>query len=302
MATRATHYDSRSLRRGLPRSLSRQADGLFVVGTLSHKMAPVLKRIYDKMCEPKWWWRLASVRAPAALRQLRDRAGPSTHDHSRRRVHPRVPARPESVIDGLMKARNKMPRATSGSSGPDRAAEEGRNPSGRTGDSRAAVRERLGAGVLDTHCVRGGSHGDIGTARPVTERWHSARRRGRSVRHADRSDGGDYLKYPGARGWPPLRRVYHLYSVDQHTAAPEGAVEQDDASVPTASGVWPIANWRAGGVATCTASASRGIPICAASSCTRSSVGHALRKDYPLTGASPDRTEGMMRVERAPGG
>jgi len=25
-----------------------------VVGTITHKQAPVLKRIYDQMCEPKW--------------------------------------------------------------------------------------------------------------------------------------------------------------------------------------------------------------------------------------------------------
>ena len=39
---------------GLPRFSPRQADVLFVVGTISHKMAPVLKRIYEQMTEPKW--------------------------------------------------------------------------------------------------------------------------------------------------------------------------------------------------------------------------------------------------------
>ena len=42
------------LRRRLPRFSPRQADVLFVVGTISHKIAPVLKRIYDQMTEPKW--------------------------------------------------------------------------------------------------------------------------------------------------------------------------------------------------------------------------------------------------------
>jgi NADH-quinone oxidoreductase subunit B len=32
----------------------RQADLLIVLGTITNKMAPVLKRIYDQMCEPKW--------------------------------------------------------------------------------------------------------------------------------------------------------------------------------------------------------------------------------------------------------
>src|SRR3990170_3925629 len=32
----------------------RQADLLLVAGTVSYKQAPVLKRIYNQMCEPKW--------------------------------------------------------------------------------------------------------------------------------------------------------------------------------------------------------------------------------------------------------
>ena len=54
MATAASRFDI--ARFGMERqSFSpRQADVLFVVGTISHKMAPVLKRIYDQMCEPKW--------------------------------------------------------------------------------------------------------------------------------------------------------------------------------------------------------------------------------------------------------
>ena len=32
----------------------RQADLLLVAGTINHKLGPVLRRIYDQMCEPKW--------------------------------------------------------------------------------------------------------------------------------------------------------------------------------------------------------------------------------------------------------
>src|SRR5262249_39910841 len=32
----------------------RQADLLIVAGIISHKMAPVLRQIYDQMAEPKW--------------------------------------------------------------------------------------------------------------------------------------------------------------------------------------------------------------------------------------------------------
>jgi len=36
------------------RNSPRQADVVFVAGTIVHKMAPVLKRLYDQMAEPKY--------------------------------------------------------------------------------------------------------------------------------------------------------------------------------------------------------------------------------------------------------
>ena len=36
------------------RNSPRQADVIFVFGTIVHKMAPVLKRLYDQMAEPKY--------------------------------------------------------------------------------------------------------------------------------------------------------------------------------------------------------------------------------------------------------
>ena len=54
MATAGSHYDVDRFGAALPRFTPRQADVLFVVGTISQKIAPILRRIYDQMCEPKW--------------------------------------------------------------------------------------------------------------------------------------------------------------------------------------------------------------------------------------------------------
>jgi NADH-quinone oxidoreductase subunit B len=43
MSTAAGHYDVDRFGAGFPRFSPRQSDVLFVVGTISHKMAPVLK-------------------------------------------------------------------------------------------------------------------------------------------------------------------------------------------------------------------------------------------------------------------
>ncbi|MFC1613688.1 NADH-quinone oxidoreductase subunit B [Gemmatimonadota bacterium] len=54
MSLSSAHYDLDRFGAAFPRFTPRQADMLLVVGTISHKIAPLLKRVYDQMCEPKW--------------------------------------------------------------------------------------------------------------------------------------------------------------------------------------------------------------------------------------------------------
>ena len=54
MSTACAHYDVDRFGAGLPRFSPRQADVLFVVGTISQKLAPVLCTIHEQMCAPKW--------------------------------------------------------------------------------------------------------------------------------------------------------------------------------------------------------------------------------------------------------
>ena len=54
MATGAGQYDLSRWGMELFRASPRQADLMIVAGRVSQKMAPVLRRIYDQMPEPKW--------------------------------------------------------------------------------------------------------------------------------------------------------------------------------------------------------------------------------------------------------
>lgn len=54
MAIAASHYDISRFGAEVIRFSPRQADLLIVSGTISEKMAPVLRKIYDQICEPKW--------------------------------------------------------------------------------------------------------------------------------------------------------------------------------------------------------------------------------------------------------
>jgi len=103
MATMGANYDL--ARFGMERmSFSpRQADLLMVMGTISKKLGPVLRQVYEQMAEPKW---VLSVGACASsggifdtysVLQGIDRIIPVD-------VYvPGCPPRPEQILDGIMR-------------------------------------------------------------------------------------------------------------------------------------------------------------------------------------------------------
>jgi len=54
MSVAGPRYDLDRFGAAFPRFSPRQADLLMVVGTISHKQAPILVKVYNQMTEPKW--------------------------------------------------------------------------------------------------------------------------------------------------------------------------------------------------------------------------------------------------------
>ncbi len=54
MSVASSHFDLDRFGAGWPRFSPRQSDMLLVVGTITHKQAPFLRRVYEQMCDPKW--------------------------------------------------------------------------------------------------------------------------------------------------------------------------------------------------------------------------------------------------------
>ena len=54
MSAQAADYDMSRFGMELMRASPRQSDLMIVAGRVSHKMAPVLRRLYDQMPDPKW--------------------------------------------------------------------------------------------------------------------------------------------------------------------------------------------------------------------------------------------------------
>lgn len=102
----------------LVRFSPRQADLLLVLGTINYKQAPILKKIYEQMCEPKW---VVAVGACAtcggfynnySVLQGIDEVIPVD-------VYvPGCPPRPESILLAVVRLQEKLTREAQGKSLP----------------------------------------------------------------------------------------------------------------------------------------------------------------------------------------
>ena len=98
----------------------------------------------------------------------------------------------------------------------------------------------------------------------------------------------DLSKFPGREDGPRFEVVYHLYSVrHNHRLRLKVRLEEDDAVVPTAVGLWPIANWLEREVWDMFGIRFAGHPDLRRLLLYEEFVGHPLRKDYPINRRQP---------------
>ncbi|MBF0540085.1 MAG: NADH-quinone oxidoreductase subunit B [Nitrospirae bacterium] len=111
MATGASHYDLD--RFGIIfRASPRQADCIIVSGTVTKKMAPVVRKVYDQMPEPKYVIAMGSCACTGnfyksySVVQGVDKILPVDV------FIPGCPPRPEALMDGLIKLQEKIKKET----------------------------------------------------------------------------------------------------------------------------------------------------------------------------------------------
>jgi NADH-quinone oxidoreductase subunit C len=152
----------------------------------------------------------------------------------------------------------------------------------------ARLRERVGAHVLDTYAFRSDHTALI--ARDAIAEVLAFCRDDATLRFDLLTDltAVDYLKFPGREDGPRFEVVYHLYSIEHnHRLRLKVQVEQDDAWVPTASWLWPIANWLEREVWDMFGIRFEGHPDLRRLLLYEEFIGHPLRKDYPINRRQP---------------
>jgi NADH-quinone oxidoreductase subunit C len=98
----------------------------------------------------------------------------------------------------------------------------------------------------------------------------------------------DYQKFPGREDGPRFEVVYQLYSIAKnHRLRLKVRLDEDDARVPTAAPIWPIANWLEREVWDMFGVRFDGHPDLRRLLMYEEFVGHPLRKDYPINRRQP---------------
>lgn len=108
MSLCCSRYDIARFGAEVPRFSPRQADMLFVVGTVNHKLAPFLRRVYEQMTCPKW---VIAFGVCASTGGFYDNYSACQGIDKIIPVDvfiPGCPPRPEQVLDALMMLQDKI--------------------------------------------------------------------------------------------------------------------------------------------------------------------------------------------------
>src|ERR1044072_8777234 len=328
MSVVSAHYDLARFGAEVVRFSPRQSDLMMVMGTITDKMGPVLKRIYDQMPDPKWVISMGACatsggfyRAYHVMQGIDEIIPVDVYI-------PGCPPSPEAVLQAVLMIQDiiqkeKMSNAdtreelrasmrkdiTESSPKPLLIAEQQarealqlvhitREPAAPQNPVVAAIEGRFKDQVLDID----DGHGDLSiTIRPdrITEICRALKEDPTTKFDLLSSITGlDYLGYPEKTSDERFNVVYHMYSIDHgHRVRLKVPLPESRPETDSVSSVWKTANWWERETYDMFGINFRNHPDLRRILCHEEFVGHALRKDHDPGGRTPLSRDYKLPIE-----
>ncbi|HXG65186.1 MAG TPA: NADH dehydrogenase (quinone) subunit D [Blastocatellia bacterium] len=328
MSVVSAHYDLSRFGAEVVRFSPRQSDLLMVMGTIVDKMAPVLKRIYDQMPDPKWVLCMGACatsggfyRAYHVMQGIDEIIPVDVYI-------PGCPPSPEAVMQAVLMIQKLIEKEkevdaiarleirerlrkeiTESSPKPlliaDQQAREARHlvritrePVAPQNPTLALLKGRFGDQILDVNDFRG----DLAvTIRPdrVTEICRTLKEDPTTKFDLLSSiTGVDYLGFPDRRPENRFETVYHMYSIDHgHRVRLKVPLPENSPEVDSLTPVWKTANWWERETFDMFGIRFRNHPDLRRILCHEEFVGHALRKDHDAGERTPLSRDYKLPIE-----
>jgi len=328
MSIVSAHYDVARFGAEVVRFSPRQSDLLMVMGTITDKMGPVLKRIYEQMPEPKWVISMGACatsggfyRAYHVMQGIDEIIPVDVYI-------PGCPPTPEAVLqavlmireliekenivdaDARQNLRERMKKEITESSPKtlllaDQQAREAvrlvqitREPAAPRNPIAAMLEAQFKDELLDVNDFRG----DLAiTVRPnrIPEICR-ALKEDPSTKFDLLSSitGVDYLGYPDAKPDQRFQVVYHMYSIDHgHRVRLKAPLPESLPEIESVSTIWKTANWWERETYDMFGVRFKNHPDLRRILCHEEFVGHALRKDHEPGARTPLSRDYKLPIE-----
>jgi NADH dehydrogenase I D subunit len=328
MSVVSAHYDLARFGAEVVRFSPRQSDLLMVMGTITDKMGPVLKKIYDQMPDPKWVVSMGACatsggfyRAYHVMQGIDEIIPVDVYI-------PGCPPSPEAVLQAVLMiqkiiktkrindpyAREELrlqmrKEITESAPKPLLIAEQQareatrlvhitREPVAPRNPIVALVEDRFKEEILDVNDFRG----DLA----ITVRPDRIQEICRTLKEdpATKFDllssvtGLDDLGYPDKTRDERFNVVYHMYSIDHgHRVRVKVPLPESRPEVDTVSSVWKTANWWERETYDMFGINFRHHPDLRRILCHEEFEGHALRKDHDPGGRTPLSRDYKLPIE-----
>ncbi len=328
MSVVSAHYDLARFGAEVVRFSPRQSDLMMVMGTITDKMGPVLKRIYDQMPDPKWVISMGACatsggfyRAYHVMQGIDEIIPVDVYI-------PGCPPSPEAVLQAILmiqgiiqkeklidadareELRARMRKEiTESAPKPLLIAEQQarealqlvqimREPAAPQNPIVAAIEGGFKDQVLEIDDARG----DLSiTIRPdrITEICRALKEDPTTKFDLLSSITGlDYLGYPEKTSDERFNVVYHMYSIDHgHRVRLKVPLPESRPEADSVSSVWKTANWWERETYDMFGINFRNHPDLRRILCHEEFVGHALRKDHDPGGRTPLSRDYKLPIE-----